>query len=127
MKFLTSILGLIAIIAVGRGVGGWFVKSVVTRATTDASTCLEMLGSTTTEDAGATYIIGNVKNGCDHRIDSVTVIFKLDRPPESAEYLPQGDAYAYVRDVKPGETRPFKSALPVSRNTTYRFDGINAF
>ena len=52
---------------------------------------------------------------------------KLERVPGPAESLPEAIAYAYSNDVKPGEIRSFKSALPGSRNTTYRLDGINAY
>jgi hypothetical protein len=55
----------------------------------------------------------------------VTVLFKLDR--RSGVELPDAVAYAYSRDVKPGETRQFKSAVPVSKNGTFRFDGMNAY
>jgi hypothetical protein len=41
--------------------------------------------------------------------------------------LPEGIAYAYSSNVKPGETRNFKSAFSVSKNALFRFKGINAY
>ena len=41
--------------------------------------------------------------------------------------LPEGQAFAYVRDLKPGETRDFKAALPILRDASFRFDRMNAY
>lgn len=110
-------------------VAGYFLRERLTRAMSTAtaqtpSGCLEMVGSTTTEEEGATYITGSFKNNCGRDIGHVTVMFKLDQAP-GAFGLSQ--AYAYGNDVKADETREFKSALPVSKETVYRFEGFNAF
>ena len=89
--------------------------------------CLALAGSTTTETDGTTYITGNLRNDCDRAFDHVTITFKLDHAPGAAFDLPQADAYAYGRDIKPGEVRAFQSALPVSRNATYQLDNIRAY
>ena len=56
----------------------WFEGYVLGIATSKAPDCLEMLGSTTTEDSGSTYAIGSVRNNCDRKFDMVTVSFKMD-------------------------------------------------
>src|SRR6266849_2488906 len=126
MKASTGILGLIAIVVLGYALNAWCRKYVSTRATGKAPSCLAMLGNTTREEEGRSYIIGSIKNKCDYKFSQVTVLFKLDREPGPMESLPEGIAYAYSSDVEPGETREFKTALPISKNATYRFDGINA-
>jgi hypothetical protein len=35
--------------------------------------------------------------------------------------------YAYESDVRPGETRNFKSLFQIGKNAVYRFDGITAY
>jgi hypothetical protein len=35
--------------------------------------------------------------------------------------------FAYSRDIQPGETRKFKSAFPISENSTFRFDRISGY
>ena len=89
--------------------------------------CLEMLGKTTSEEEGLTYITGSLKNNCSRKFSLVTVVFKFDRTPGPTQNLPEAIAYAYSSDVAPGETRQFKSALPISNNSTFRLDGINAY
>jgi hypothetical protein len=86
-----------------------------------------MPGSTTSEEEGLTYIIGTVRNNCDRKFSSAVILFKLDGNPGASGDFPQGSAYAYASDLEPGETRPFKPALPVSRNATFQFEGINAY
>jgi hypothetical protein len=86
-----------------------------------------MLGNTTTEENGSTFIIGSVRNNCDRKFSSVTISFKLDSTPGPMENMPTGGAYAYSRDVEPGQIAQFKSAWPVSRDATFRFDGITAY
>src|SRR5437667_11700855 len=111
MKIPTGILGLIAIVAVGYVASGWFKGHLIAMATGTAPTCLEMLSSTTTEEEGLTSIVGSIKNNCDHKFGQVTVVFKLDRVSGPTEDLPEAVAYAYSRDVGPGETRQFKTPL----------------
>jgi hypothetical protein len=123
----STLLGLIAVVAIiyAARVG---LRTLIGSASQGVSpTCLELVGKTTREDEGRTYIVGSVRNDCTRKYGSVTVVFKLDRRPGPTESLPQGIAYAYIRDLVPGETRPFKSAFPVSRDTTFLFDAINAY
>ena len=155
MKFVAYILGLlIAFVAVRYAMREAF-RSLVTSVTTDkAATCLVMLGNTTREEEKFTYIVGSIKNNCDQKFGQVTIAFKLDRSsgstlslpeainpygsrvqsgqtqkfkPGSTIDLPEALVFAYSRDVKPFETRNFKTAMHVSANSTYRFDGIKAF
>ena len=102
-------------------------QSFITSATSDKSACLEMLGNTTTEESGSTYIIGSIRNNCDRKFGSVTISFKLDRQHGPMENFSEASVSAYSRDLEPGQTKEFKSFSPVSKNTTYRFDSISAF
>ena len=102
-------------------------RSFILSATSDKSACLEMLGNTTTEENGSTYIAGSVRNNCDRKFGSVTVSFKLDRQSGSAGAFGETIVSAYSRDVEPGQTKEFKSFAPVSKTATYRLDAISAF
>jgi hypothetical protein len=100
-------------------------RSFITSATPDrAFACLEILSSTTTEESGSTYILGYVRNTCDHRVGSITVSFKVD--PQSAD-LPETTIAAYARNLEPGDVKEFKSVVPISRTANFRFDTISAF
>ena len=90
------------------------------------STCLELGGHTTALEQGRTYITGTIRNRCDRKFGNVTIVFKLDPKRGPMENL-QGVAYAYARDMTAGETKQFKSALPISEDSTYRFDSISAY
>ena len=92
-----------------------------------APNCLELVGSTTSEEDGRKYIVGSIKNNCDRSFSHVTVLFKLDRTPGARVDMPEGGTYAYGRDVKPGDVQRFKSAVPIGGKATYRFDGIRAY
>jgi hypothetical protein len=127
MKIPAAILALIAILAAGYVARGWFRSYIVSMTTDKAPACLEVLGHTTSEEEGRTYIIGSIRNHCQRSFGHVTILFKLNRAPGASDGLPEGVAYAYGNDVKGGEVRKFKTALPVSRNAIYRFDGINAY
>ena len=124
---MRNFLGLIVVLAIGYYIRGVVWNHVTSSVTANNSDCLTVLGSTTTEVDGGNYIVGNVQNNCDRSFSNVTVTFKLDGTPGAFESFSGGGAYAYVRDVKAGESREFKSALPVAKNATFRFDGINAF
>src|ERR1041385_3135391 len=91
------------------------------------ASCLEMLGSTTAEENGVTSIVGNVRNNCDRSVGHVTVVFGLEPPNGARGSRTGGTFYAYVRDLKPSETRRFKTMFPISKNRTYYFEGINAY
>jgi hypothetical protein len=97
-----------------------YVNTMTTVAKGGAANCLEVLGTTTAQEEGRTSIIGNIRNNCGRPVGQVTVSFKFDPPSRAI-------AYAYVHNLRAGETRRFKSAFPVPNNTTYRFEGINAF
>jgi len=109
----------------------WYLNDtygkVVGAATSNRAECLSMLGSTTNEKDGGTYIVGSVRNNCDHPILSVTVTFKMQQGYGPNSQWREGNAYAYVSDVKAGETRKFKSAIPVGKNSIIRFDKIIAY
>jgi hypothetical protein len=128
MKIIAGILGIVALLALRSAFQDGF-QAVVTSAVSDKSaTCLALLGSTTSLEDGATYIIGNIKNKCDRKFGDVTITFKLDRPSSGPmAHMSEGIAYAYARDVEPGETRRFKTAVTVSSNATFHFDKITAF
>ena len=96
--------------------------------------------------------MGSIRNNCDQKFGHITIAFKLDRSSGSSLHLPETVTspdgrrsqnhtrtfkstielpetvvVAYASDIKPGETRQFKTVTPVSTNTTYRFDSIKAF
>jgi hypothetical protein len=127
MKVPTGLLVLIAILGVIYAASGVFKDYIISNSTGKGPPCLELLGKSTRDDEGRTYIIGSIRKNCTRKFSSVTVVFKLDRVPGPTESLPEGIAYAYVRDIAPGETRQYKSALPVSRDATFRLDTINAY
>ena len=156
MKYIAFILGLLIALVAVRYALREGLRSLVTSVTTDkAATCLVMLGNTTREEEKFTYIVGSIKNNCDQKFGQVTIAFKLDRssgstvglpeainpygsrvqsgqtqkfkPSGSTIDLPEALVFAYSSDVKPGETRNFKTAMHISANSTYRFDGIKAF
>jgi len=125
------------------------MERVVTSATSDkAAACLALSGSTTSVENGFTDIIGSFKNNCDRLFSQVTVAFKLDpsnsgttelttglygdskanrTPKPSAIELPEAVILAHSRDVRPGETRKFKSSTHISKGATFRFDKITGF
>lgn len=122
-----GIIGLIVILGIGYAIRSVFQHTMASVTTGSSLACLEVLGSTTAEEEGRTYIVGSIHNNCDRSFSNVTVTFKLDRTPGAFESFSEGGAYAYARDVKAGEAKEFKSALPVAKDATFRFDGINAF
>lgn len=127
------------------------LRGVVTSVTSDqAAACLSLSGSTTAVEDGFTDIIGTFKNECNRKFSQVTVSFKLDRsssgstaaeistafhpgaktnsaPRRPAMEMPEAVILAYARDVKPGETRKFKSSTHISKNAVFRFDKISGF
>jgi hypothetical protein len=120
MKFIVGILALLVVVGVREWIQESYVTTMATVGSGGPAKCLEVLGSTTAEEDGRTSIIGNVRNNCSRQVGQVTISFKFDAPSGAI-------AYAYVRDLKQGETRRFKSAFPVMKGRTYHFDGINAF
>jgi len=127
MKVITGFLVVIGIFAVIRVTSGWFLNRVISEATSGTPACLEVLGNTTSEVEGRTYIVGSIRNSCERDYGSVTISFKLDRTPGPMGDMPEGVASAYSRNVKAGSTRDFKTTMPISKNATYRFDAINAY
>jgi hypothetical protein len=140
MKIFLGILTVLALVAFRQYLGDMFTTAVTGAVSADAAECISFLGSTTNEQEGRTYIIGSIRNKCEYRIDSVTIHFKVQRGYEdSPTYSPVNGRnqtpyrsiqpaleYAYVRDLKPGETQKFKSALPVWNKALVRFDKITA-
>lgn len=124
---MKGLLGLVAILVAAYAVRTGFRHFMGSVGTDKASTCVEVLNNTTTEAEGATYIIGSIRNNCDASIGHVTIVFKLERASGPMEDLPETSAQAYARDIKAGEIREFKTALPVPRDSSYRFDSVHAF
>jgi len=127
MKGPAGILALIVVLAAGYTARTWFRDYVGAMTGSKGPTCLELAGNTTAEEEGRTYIIGSVRNNCTRGFGQVTINFKLDRTPGPGVDLPQAVIYAYARDVNAGETRRFKSYLPIPKKATYRFEGFNAY
>jgi hypothetical protein len=126
MKFgLVSIICLIGFFGFRSALSNMFSSTVATA--TKTGSCIALTGSTTNEQEGRTYIVGTVRNSCDHTIGSVTVTFKIDPRPGVAETGMEAIAYAYSRDVKAGETRKFKTMMSVAKDATFHFGGINSF
>src|SRR5262249_26959139 len=138
----TLILAIIAFLAVRYAMREG-IRAVVKEATTDhAANCLVLRGHTTSFQDGHTYITGSFTNNCDRKFSNVTVAFMLDRsgvstaifspafgssltrnpPPKPALDLPPAPIFAYSRDVRPGETRQFKTQHSISEDATFRFD-----
>jgi hypothetical protein len=122
---MKGILGVIAILAAGYALRVGFRHFIGSIVTDKAATCLEMVGYTTTEEENASYLIGSVRNKCDTSFGQVTVIFKVGPTPGPFGELPETMVSADTGDVKAGETREFKTAVP--KDASCRFDSINAF
>jgi hypothetical protein len=60
MRVPTGILAMIPVLAAGYAANTWFRKQLVSMTTSKASSCLEILGNTTTKDAGRTFIFGSL-------------------------------------------------------------------
>ena len=124
-----------SILALICALGGWyylrthFGEWIQSAASSSTPSCLEMLGSTTSEEDGVTNIVGNIKNNCDRKYLYVQVVFTLDNSnaDPAMRDMPEPKAVASVRDLEAGATMPFKTAIPVSKNATYRLDGITAY
>ena len=127
MKVLVAcILGVVGLLGLQSVFHEGF-RQTITAATKDrAADCLTLAGSTTREEKGFTYIVGSVRNRCQTKFSNVTIAFKLDRP-DTKIALPDAPILAYAKDVKPGETKEFKTAYHIDKKTTYRFDTITAF
>lgn len=124
--FMRTIIGLIVIFGIGYAIRSVFQHTITTVTTGSSLDCLAVVGSTTTEDEGRTYIVGSIQNNCDRSFGNVTVLFKVDSG-NGAFGSREGVAYAYGRNVKAGEVKQFKTAMPISKESTFRFDGVNAF
>jgi hypothetical protein len=127
MKTLIAcVLGVVGLFALRSFLHEGF-RQGLTNATRDhTGECLSLVGSTTREEKGFTYIVGSVRNRCEIKFTNVTVAFKLDRP-DSKVKLPDAPILAYARDLKPGETKSFKTDFSIDKKTTFRFDRITAF
>jgi hypothetical protein len=83
------------------------------------SGCIVMVSSTTREEARFLFVVGTIRNNCSYRVSHITVAFKGDSS--------DSPAYAHPDDLQPGETRTFRSSMPVPRDELYHFDKISAF
>jgi hypothetical protein len=124
---------LIALICV---FGGWyylrthFAGWILSATSGETPACLELVGSTTSEIDGVTHIIGSVRNNCDRKFLMVSISFKIARTNSDQAVFrdfPEAVAVASVRDLQPGETGQFRSAVPVSKDTIYRLDRLSAY
>jgi len=123
---LACVFGVVALLVLRSVLHDGFRQAITTVTRDRSGECLTLVGSTTREDQGRTYIIGSVRNRCDIKFSNVSVAFKLDRP-DSKISLPDAPILAYARDLKPGETREIKTQFPIDKKTTFHFDRINAF
>ena len=121
------LLALIVVSVTGYFTRPLFERYVLAVAASKAPPCLELLGSTTTEDNGISYIVGSVRNSCDQKFSRVTVSFKIDHQRVATGELPETVVSAYGRNLEPGQVKEFKSTMPVSKDTTFRFDSISAY
>ena len=60
MRVPTGILAMIAILVAGYAANTWFRKHLVSMTTSKVSSCFEILGNTTTKDAGRSFIVGSL-------------------------------------------------------------------
>jgi hypothetical protein len=128
MKFAIGILALLVVLGIRQAITDTYVETVATVSAGGPAKCLEVRGSTTLEEDGKTYIIGNLRNNCGRSVGQSTVVFSLE--PDSASRTggrAGGTLYAYVRDLKSGETRRFKTMFPIPKNRPFHFESINAF
>lgn len=123
---MKAVIGLIVILGIGYAIRTMFQHTMASVTSGSSLDCLAVLGSTTTEDEGRTYIVGSIQNNCDRSFGNVTVLFKVSNPGASGSFS-EGTAYAYGRNIKAGEVKQFKTTLPVSKDATFRFDGVSAF
>jgi hypothetical protein len=126
-EVLGCALGLVALLALRSFLQDRYETTMTAVATGRASHCLSLVGSTTREEDRSTYIVGSIRNHCDREIGHVTVVFKVAGSSDSKFNHRDAILYAYENNVKPGETRAFKTMFPAGRNDTFRFDTINAY
>jgi len=120
------LVGVIVLLALRYG-ATYGLKSMVSAASSNKATCLVMVGNTTREESGLTYIVGNIRNDCERRVDHVTIDFKLQRSTDSNLGSSEVSVFAYSNNLQPGETQPFKTAFPIGKNVIYRYGGMTAF
>src|SRR6185436_18004749 len=95
---LKILFGLLVVLAVLYALRGRFRDSIVTMSNVKAPSCLEMVGNTTSEQDGHTYIIGSLRNNCEKTFGHVQVTFTLDRTDHTN--LPPPLAYVYGRNLQ---------------------------
>lgn len=125
-KWIACVLGVIGLLALRSVLHDGFRQAVASATKDRAADCLTLVGSTTREEKGFTHIVGSVRNRCESRFSHVVVAFQLDRPASKVT-LPEAPILAYADDVRPGETRSFKTAYSIDKKATFRFDRITAF
>src|SRR5262249_46376293 len=130
MKGIAGVLAAVALLLVVREFVGAKLREMLQSAGAPVN-CIQFVGSTTSEENGVNYVVGSVRSSCDRTYSSVTISFLADRQnsasaPRNSELSP-APFFAYVRNLKPGATEEFRSALPVSRSVSYRFEAISAF
>jgi len=127
MKPIAGILAAAAVLLALRYAASYGFKSMVTAASTNQAACLVMVGNTTREEKGFTYIVGSIRNDCERKVDHVTIDFKSRRSTDSNFGPSETSVFAYNNNLQPGETQPFKTAFSIGKNVIYRYDGMTAF
>jgi hypothetical protein len=126
MKLLGGLAGILIVLAVRSALTDKYEKVMTAVVTDRPADCLKMVGSTTREENGRTFIVGTIRNTCERKIGNVTIAFQVDAADRTA-FRTNAPILAYARDVQPGETRTFKTPYAIGRNDTFRFDKITAF
>ena len=126
MKVALPILGLLAIVGLRYALLENYKHVAAAITSGRPSNCVTLVGSTTSEDNGATYIVGTVRNNCDTAIGNATIAFKVDRTSDS-NFRNDAPIIAYARDIPAGGTKSFKLQIWRDRNFSYRLDSITAF
>jgi len=126
MKIAACVLGIAALLGFRYYISQQYQKVAAAVTSGEPASCVAMVGNTRTEENGHTYVVGTIRNNCEHKVGHVTISFKVERQSDSA-FNSDAPAYAYVNDVAPGETRSFKTQFQIAKDMGYRFDRITAF
>ena len=130
MKASTGLVALIILLAASYTINRTY-RYVISVATAKTPNCLALLGYTTREEEGRTFIVGSIRNDCGRTYGNLQITFQLPRSNDlmarSSVELPAGVAYAYGRDLKPGEIWRFKTLFPVSKDAVFQLGEITAY
>ena len=126
MKLAVPIIGLIAFVGFRYGLLENYRRVAAAITGPGPSSCITLVGSTTSEEHGATYIVGSIRNHCRIAISHAAIAFRVDRTSDS-NYRSDAPVIAYAHDIPAGGTKSFKLQIWRDRNFSYRFDSITAF